>query len=68
MEGVICDLSTPESLTTDEGRLWTKISVIDPSGQFELYATEEALLGLSTLKSAQEFVKKVESNCVWRYI
>ena len=60
-EGVICKLADRENLTV-EGRLWTKLTLIDCSGQVTLFATEKALLALSDCEDATAFVKQVEDG------
>ena len=49
LEGVYCRLTDEENVSF-QNRLWTKLLLTDASGQYSVFATEKALLGMSGLQ------------------
>ena len=61
LEGVSSTVDDTDNITNSDGRLWTKLNIIDTSSKFTCYATEEALLQLSGL-SVDQFKVAAENG------
>ena len=64
LEGVLVDIVDPENAVSQNGRLWTKLTLTDATGQCDVYAAEQALLELSSMATKEAFLEALADNAL----